>query len=68
MFKKSDEIIKSIEKIMKIWRLQRSAGGKKLSRGENPERDLPGRCAITITICNSDDTTESHTEEMHRQI
>ena len=38
------------------------AGSKKknLSRGENQERNLPGRCAITITICNSDDATESH--------
>ena len=33
---------------------------KKLSRGENPERDLPGKCAITFTIFNSNDATESH--------
>ena len=34
---------------------------KKLSWGENPERNPPGRCAITITICDSDDATELHT-------
>ena len=34
---------------------------KKLSWGENPEWDLPGRCTITITICNNGDATESHT-------
>ena len=33
---------------------------KKLIRCENPERNLPERCAITITICNSDDATQSH--------
>ena len=31
-----------------------------LSWGENPERDLPGRCTITITICNSKDASEPH--------
>ena len=34
---------------------------KKLSRGENPERNLPVRCTITITICKSDDSTQSQT-------
>ena len=41
---------------------------KRISWGKNPERNLPGRCNITITICNSDDTTELHNQEMHRQI
>ena len=31
---------------------------KKLNWGENSVRDLPGRYAITI--CNSDDATQSH--------
>ena len=31
---------------------------QKISRGENLNRDLPWKC--TITICNSDDTSESH--------
>ena len=26
------------------------------------------RCSITITICNSDDTTQPHTQEMHSRI
>ena len=34
---------------------------KKLGWGENPERNFPERCAITITICNSNDVTESRT-------
>ena len=33
---------------------------KNLNWGENSERYLPGRCTITITICDSDDATESH--------
>ena len=31
---------------------------KKLSWRENPERDLPERCAITITICDRDNATD----------
>ena len=34
---------------------------KKLGSSENPESDLPGRCVINITICNSNDATQSHT-------
>ena len=33
---------------------------KKFNWGEISERDFPGRCGITITICNSDDATLSH--------
>ena len=33
----------------------------KLSWGENQERDVRGRCVITITICNWDDDSELHT-------
>ena len=33
---------------------------KKLDWGENPERNLPERCTVTITICNSDDTIQSY--------
>ena len=34
---------------------------KKFIRSKIPERYLPGRCAITITICNIDEATQSHT-------
>ena len=34
---------------------------KKLSCGENPERYLPERCALNISICNSYYATQSHT-------
>ena len=33
---------------------------EKFSQGENLERDRPVRRTITITICNSDDASESH--------
>ena len=60
MHKISDDVIKFIEKKnMKNWRVDNRR--KMLSWGENPERGLPGMYAITITICNSDDATESHT-------
>ena len=35
---------------------------KKLNLLKNSEKDLPGRCAIIITICNSNDATQSHTQ------
>ena len=40
------------------WKVELTAVGG--SCGENPERYIPGRCAITITICNIDDATQSH--------
>ena len=47
--------------------LELTAEGKKLSRSKDPEIHIPGRCTITITIYNSDDATQPHTLEMHRQ-
>ena len=66
MYKISDEIIKSIEKIMKIWRVEFDSQREKLSK--YPENYIPGRCAITTTICNSDDAIQPHTQKMYRQI
>ena len=37
----------------------------KLSWSEDPERYIPGRCNITITICNSDDTSQPHTQDLN---
>ena len=39
---------------------QTHSWSKKISWGENPERNLPGRCVMTIMICNSDDVSQSH--------
>ena len=36
-----------------------TVGWKKLSWGENPESDFPGRCAITIILYNNDDAHQS---------
>ena len=41
---------------------------KKFNKGENPERYLPERYAITITICNSYDASQSHAQEIHSRI
>ena len=46
---------------MKNWSVELTAGEKKLA-------DIPGRCAITITVCNSDDANHSHTWEMHGRL
>ena len=55
MYKTSDELMQFIENTMEIWNVELTAWGKKT------DRDLPGRCSITITICNGDDATQSHT-------
>ena len=41
---------------------------KKLNRRKDPVRHIPGKCIITITIRNSDDATQSHSQEMHSRI
>ena len=41
---------------------------KKFSWGKDPERYIPERCSITITLCNNDDATQTHTQEMHWKI
>ena len=60
MYKISDQVKKFIENTMEKWRVELTAGGKSLT-GENPWSDLPGRCAITFSIYNSDNTIQSHT-------
>ena len=68
MRKISDKVINFIEKTMETFRVQLTAVEKKFSWGKDPERYIPERCTITITICNSDDATQSHTREMHWRI
>ena len=63
MCKISDEVINFIEKTMKTWRGELTAEREKLNRSEDPERYIPGRCTITINICNSDDAIQPHTQE-----
>ena len=59
LYKIFDEVIKLIENTM-----ENKSGidsmRKKLSRGENSERDLLKRCTITIIICDHDDATQSN--------
>ena len=50
----SDKAIKFIKNTMKNWKEELTVGGK------SPERYISGRCTITITICDSDDTSQSH--------
>ena len=57
-----DEVIEFTEETMKTWRVELTAGRKMLSRGKDPERHIPGRCTITITICNSNDTRHIFSE------
>ena len=57
MYKISDEVINFIDKTMKTWRVELTAGGRKLAEEKDPERDLPRRCSITLTIHNCHDAT-----------
>ena len=53
---------------METWRVKINSGRKGLSRSKDPERHIPGRCTITITVFNSNDATQSHSQEMHSRI
>ena len=57
MFKISDEVTNFIEKKHEKMESRIDSRRKKLSRGKDPERYVPGRYIITITICNRDDAT-----------
>ena len=41
---------------------------EKLSWSKDPKNYIPGRCTLTITIFNSNDATQPHTQEMHSRI
>ena len=57
MYKISHEIINFIEQIMKTWRVELTAGGRSIAETK-----------IALTIHNSHDATEPHTQKMHCRI
>ena len=65
MNKMPDEVIKFIEKNNRNMVSRIDSRRKNLSRSEDPERYIPGWFTITITICNSDNATQLHSQEMH---
>ena len=59
MYQLFNEVIKFIKKNMEnCCGIDRRR--KKISSDKNSERYIPGRCAITIIICCSNDATQSH--------
>ena len=62
MHKISEEVIKSIEITIENWRVELTAGGKMVSKCTNPERYIPERFAITLTICYRDDALQLQTQ------
>ena len=64
MYKISHEVINFIENLESGADSRR----KKLSWNKDPKRDFPRRCTITLTIHNSHDATEPHTQKMHSRI
>ena len=63
MYKISEKFMKFITEAMKKIEWGIGSWGKNFIRGKNPERHLPGRCAVAITICNSNDATQL--QEVH---
>ena len=47
-----------IEKTMGNWSVELTTGGKKFRYDKNPERHIPERCTITISICEIRDDTK----------
>ena len=68
IYKISDGLIKFMEKAMETRRIEMAVGGKKINRSIKPERHIPGWWLITITIFNSDDSTQSHAQGIHKWI
>ena len=72
---KLSENVQDIKQSHKLYRenyenLENWIGSKKenLCRSKCSECYIPGRCTITITICNKYDTTQQYTKEMHWRI
>ena len=68
MYKISHEVINFIEKTIQTWRVELTAGGRSLVEKKDPKRNCPRRCTLTLTIHNSHDATEPHTQEMRSRI
>ena len=70
MYKILDENVQFIEKTMETNIKELTARGKSLAeeKKNKPESHIPVRCNIIITICNSDDTTQSQSQETHSRI
>ena len=54
MYKISNEVHQRNHEKLESWTDSRR---KKFHWSKNPERYIPGKCAISITICNSNDAT-----------
>ena len=65
MYKIPNEVIKFIEKTIEKGREKFPVGGKKFSWGKDPERYIQRWFAITITIYNNGDTSQSNSREMN---
>ena len=68
MYKISGEIIKFIKNTMENWIVELTIEGKSLTEVNIQRKIFQGDALFTITICNRDDVTQSHTNEMHRWI
>ena len=60
MYPISSEVIKFIKNTMENCRVELTAEGKSLTEVKIQRGNLPRTCTITITIHNSDNTTQLH--------
>ena len=60
MYTISNKVIKFITEAMKNWKGELTAGIN-ISRGENPERHLPGKLTFAAVIYNSNDAIQLRT-------
>ena len=56
MYQISDEVVKLTKETVKNRTVELTVGGNSLAKVKI-QRYIPGKCAITITICDSDDTS-----------
>ena len=66
MYKISHEVINYTEKIMKAWRVELTAGGRRLAETKIQSDIFQGEITITVTIHKCHDATKPHTNDTHK--
>ena len=68
MYKIAEQVVRFIEETMQAWRVEMTAGEKRLALVKMQIGTFQWGCTITITICYSHDVIQTRALEMHSLI
>ena len=68
MYKISDKVFKFIAKAMKNWKVELTAGRKTFVEVKIQISSFPRGFTLALTISNSNEASQSHTEEVHWEL